>query len=286
MRVLGTCRWAAAVLVLMLGCGSNDPATGDPSGSGETTGGATTGGMTTGGSTTGGSTTGGSTPPPDTTAEVFGPVYSGSYNDGPVDYAETAFHNACASGTKYAPQIQQLYGPYLAGVDNSLGGDGSLCDACALVTTRLGKSVLVHIVTYGVSMRPGDLDLSPEAYQVIHEDDPMGTSALPRPMSWQLARCPDKGNMVLEFQTAANPYWTSFWVRNAKLPIASVESKKAGESAFSMLKRTPDGPFTDADGVGSGAFDLRITSTGNQTVTATLTGFQPGAIVESSVQFP
>jgi len=281
MRVLGTCRWVAAVFVLTAGCGSDDPATGDPSGSGVTTGGATTGGMTTGGTTTGGST-----PPPDTTAAVFGPVHSGSYNDGPVDFAETKFHNACAPAEKYPAQIQQLYGPYLAGVDNSLGGDGSLCDACALVTTRLGKSVLVHIVTYGVSMRPGDLDLSPEAYQVIHEDDPMGTSALPRPMSWQLARCPDKGNMVLEFQTGANPFWTSFWVRNAKLPIASVESKKAGEAAFSMLNRTPDGPFTDGDGVGSGAFDLRITSVGGPAVTASLTGFQPGGIVESSVQFP
>jgi|SRR5450432_1013456 len=275
MRVHGTCRGAGAILLLMVGCGSDDP------GDGTANLGATTGsGMTTSGS--GGMTTA----PPDTTAEVFGTVHSGSYNNGPVDYAESKFHNACAPAEKYPPQIQALYGPYLAGVDNSVGSDGSLCDACALVTTRLGKSVLVHIVTYGVSKAPGDLDLSPEAYDTIHQDDPMGTPDLPRPMSWQLARCPDKGNMYVEYQTKANPYWTSFWIRNAKLPIASVESKKAGEADFSKLDRTSDGPFTDADGVGSGAFDLRITSVGGQAVTPAFTGFQPGAVVESTVQFP
>ena len=258
-------------------CGSDDPpASGTGSGSGST------GTGTTG---TGGSGSTGAMMPPMTTGDVFGPVHSGSYNDGPVDYAETKYHNACAPAEKYAKQWQDLYGPYLGGVDNSLGADGSLCDACALVTTRLGKSVLVRLVTYGVSKAPGDLDLSPEAYKVIYERDPMGTPDLPRPMSWQLARCPDKGNMYLEYQTGSNPYWTSFWVRNARLPIKSVESKKAKETAFGKMNREPHGPFTDPDGVGAGSFELRITSTDGQTVTATLGAPTPGAIVEAGVQF-
>jgi expansin (peptidoglycan-binding protein) len=240
------------------------------------------GGATGGGATGGGTTGGGPPPPPDTSADVFGTIHSGNYNNGPVDFAETQWHNACAPKEKYPPQIQQLYGPYLAGVDNSVGGDGSLCDACALVKTPMGKSVVVHIVTYGVSQGPGDLDLSPEAFAVLQEGSSLGT----RSMTWQLARCPDKGNMYIEYQTGANPYWTSFWVRNAKLPIASVESKKPDESAFSKLDRTPDGPFTDGNGVGTGSFDLRITSIGGQAVTQTFAPFQPGALVESTVQFP
>src|SRR5262249_524343 len=106
--------------------------------------------------------------PPITAGDVFGPVHNGSYNNGPVDYTESQFHNACAPREKYAPLLQQLYGPYLGGVDNSLGADGSLCDACALVTTRLGKKVLVYLVTYGVSKASGDMDLSPEAYNAIY----------------------------------------------------------------------------------------------------------------------
>jgi expansin (peptidoglycan-binding protein) len=213
---------------------------------------------------------------------VFGAEHAGNYNNGPVDFAESKFHNACAPAEKYPAQIQQLYGPYLAGVDNSVGGDGSLCDACALVKTPMGKSVVVHIVTYGQSNGAGDLDLSPEAFNVLQEGSNLGM----RSMTWQLARCPDKGNMYIEYQTGANPYWTSFWVRNARVPIASVESKKPGEGAFTKLNRTPDGPFTDGDGVGTDAFDLRITSVGGQAVTQTFGAFQPGAIVESTVQFP
>jgi expansin (peptidoglycan-binding protein) len=222
---------------------------------------------------------------PPTTGDVFGPVHTGSYNNGPVDYAETKFHNACAPREKYAPQLQALYGPYLGGVDNSLGADGSLCDACALVTTRLGKKVLVYLVTYGESKAPGDMDLSPEAYDAIYEADPMGDSVVPRPMTWQLARCPSKGNIHLQFQTQANPYWTSFWVRNAVLPITKVESKPSGETGYSTLNRTSDGPFTDGNGVGSGAFELRITASDGQVVTQTLSGFQPGTLVESTMQF-
>jgi expansin (peptidoglycan-binding protein) len=235
------------------------------------------------GSPGGGSeTSGGAAPPPVTSAETFGTQHSGSYHIGPVDFAETQWHNACAP---YAEKIQGLYGPYLAGVDNSLGGDGGLCDACALITTGLGEQIVVHIVTYGVSKAPGDMDLSPEAYEQIHEDDPQGTPENPRPMTWKLARCPDAGSMFLQYQTEANPYWTSLWVRNGKLPIAKVEVKGQRDAGFSELTHTPDGPFTDNNGFGDGAFDLRVTGADDQVVTQSFSGFEKGALVESAMQF-
>ena len=43
-------------------------------------------------------------------------------------------------------------------------------------------------------------------------------------MSWQLAKCPaSSGNLALQFQTGAHTDWTSFWVRNPRLPLATVE---------------------------------------------------------------
>lgn len=225
---------------------------------------------------------GGPPPPPVTAADTFGAEHSGSYHLGPVDFAETQWHNACAP---YPSKIQDLYGPYLAGVDGSLGGDGSLCDACALITTGLGKKLVVHIVTYGASNAPGDMDLSPEAYDAIHEDDPAGTPENPRPMTWQLARCPDAGAMYLQYQTEANPYWTSLWVRNGKLPIKSVEVKGPNDADFTSLSRTPDGPFTDNDGFGEGAFDLRVIGADDQAVTQSFNGFTAGDLAASTMQF-
>lgn len=220
--------------------------------------------------------------PPVTEGEPFGEVHSGSYHLGPVDFAETQWHNACAP---YPAAIQELTGPYLAGVDGSLAGDGGLCDACALVTTRLGRRVMVRIVTYGVSNAPGDMDLSPEAYAAIHEEDPEGTSANPRPMTWQLAKCPDTGPIHLQYQTEANPYWTSLWVRNGNLPVDRLEVRGAGQADWTALARGGDGTFTDSDGFGDGGFELRITGRDGTAVSQSFDGFTAGAVVATTLQF-
>lgn len=222
--------------------------------------------------------------PPVTTSTTFGATHSGSYHLGPVDWAQTQWTNACGP---YPTSVQTMEGVYLAGVDNSLASDGSLCDACALVTTRLGKSVLVRLITYGVSNTAGDMDLSPEAYAAIHEDDPQGTSSNPRPMSWQLARCAggSSASLALQWQTQANPYWTSFWVRNAALPLAKVEVKSSKHAAFFALRRETDGTWNDDGGFGEGAFTLRFTATTGEVVTADFTTFTAGATESTSVQF-
>jgi len=217
-----------------------------------------------------------------TEAETFGETHSGSYHLGPVDWAETAWHNACAP---YPSALRALTGVYLAGVDGSLGADGSLCDACAKVTTRLGKSIVVRLVTYGVSRSPGDMDLSPEAYDAIHEVDPQGTPDDPRPMSWQLAKCPDSGNIYFQYQTEANVWWTSLWVRNGKLPIDGLEVRSANHAGFFALTRGGDGTFTDAGGFGEGEFELSVTGRGGQVLSQSFSGFEPGGLVESALQF-
>ncbi|MFO0554162.1 MAG: hypothetical protein U0271_37625 [Polyangiaceae bacterium] len=215
-------------------------------------------------------------------SETFGDVHEGSYHLGPVDFAETAFHNSCAP---YPTEVQNLTGPFLAGIDQSLNGDGNLCDACALVTTRLGKQVLVHVVTTGVSNAPGDMDMSPDAYDLIHEDDPQGTPENPRPMNWQLARCPENGNILLQFQTGANPYWTSLWVRNARMPFDHVAVRSTNHADWFSLRRETDGTLNDDGGFGEGAFDLQFVSVDGQTIEVTLQGFEPGSLVDTGVQF-
>lgn len=213
---------------------------------------------------------------------TIGETHSGSYHLGPVDWQESQWNNSCSP---YPSAVQQLEGTYLAGVDNSLNGDGSLCDACALVTTRLGKSLLVRIVTTGSSNSAGDMDLSQAAYDFLHEDDPQGTSQNPRPMTWHLASCQTTETIRLQYQTEANAYWTSLWVRNPKQPVAKVEVKRSTQSGFTALTRGSDGTFTLNSGFGDGAFTLKITSVDGQSLTQDFSGFAPGALVEAMVQF-
>jgi expansin len=217
-----------------------------------------------------------------TTGDTFGDAHRGVYHLGPVDFAESEWHNACAPETKYRKELWPsvgLSGEYLAGVANAFNGGGSICDACILIETGMGKSVVARVVTYGVEAEDGDIDVSPNVYEAIHQGE------FPRSQSWRLARCPEAGPLQYEFQTEANVYWTSLWVRNPRVPLSKAEVKKSGSSSFVELVRGGDGTLTDASGFGEGAFSLRLTAVDGQVITDELPGFTPGALIESTEQF-
>lgn len=215
--------------------------------------------------------------------EPFGPVHEGSYHLGPVDWSESAWTNSCSP---YPADVQQMEGVLLAGVDRSLNGDGSLCDVCALVTTRLGRTAVVRIITTGVSNSAGDMDLSPEAYNTLFQADSQGTSANPRPMHWQLTPCPTPAGLMVQFQTQANTDWTSFWLRNLRVPLSKVEVKSAHHADFVALRRETDGTWNDDRGFGPGASTLRLTSSTGASTTLVLEAFTPGQLVRTNLQWP
>lgn len=65
--------------------------------------------------------------------EVYGEIHSGQYHLGPVDFAETVWHNACAPGGGYRNDLRAnagLGGEYLAGVSHSYAEGGGVCDRC------------------------------------------------------------------------------------------------------------------------------------------------------------
>jgi expansin (peptidoglycan-binding protein) len=249
-------------------------ACGDGAGGGLADDGATLGGSGPG--ATGAATTG--TGPEATSSDtLYGDVHAGQYNLGPVDFAETQFHNSCAP---YPADVQAITGDYLAGVGLDFNGQGQLCDACILVKTKTGKSIVARIVTTGSTNGPNDIDLSPAAY------DALNTGEYPRDMTWQLAKCPDTGPLRYQFQTGANVYWTSLWVRNPAVPITKVEVMSQNHPSFIELQRGSDGTLTDASGFGDGAFTLRVTGIDGKSVTDMLPSFSPGQEITSTQQLP
>src|SRR5262249_10595463 len=107
-------------------------------------------------SSSGDGKSGGSTPPgpPTTSGMALGDAHQGLYHLGPVDFDETQYHNACApGGGKYRPELRDsvgLGGEYIAGVSNAFNLGGGVCDACILIETAKGKSIVARVVTYGV----------------------------------------------------------------------------------------------------------------------------------------
>jgi expansin len=195
---------------------------------------------------------------------VLGPVVTygqkyegGEFHLGPVDWEETKFHNACAPGTKYAPAIRTAQGDLLAGLWGGIPNVAQYCDACILVTTARGNSALLRVVTYG-DTTTNSIDVSAKAFELLDSGE------YPRSMTWQLAKCPDVGKIAYEFQTGSSEYWTSLWVRKARVPIKKVEVKSVNHASYVELTRGTDGTLTDAAGFGKGAFSIRITGVDDQ----------------------
>jgi hypothetical protein len=246
------------------GKGADDGGSGGPNGTGggaESGGAQGTGGAGAGSSKgTGGSPTssaGGSSGAPST---GYGQTYEGGqFHLGPVDFEETQWHNACAPGTKYAPSIRQAEGDLLAGLWNGIPNVAGYCDACIAVTTAKGKSAVLRVVTYG-DTTANSIDVSPQAYEILNSGE------FPRTMSFRFTECPDTGKLMYEFQTGSNEWWTSFWLRNARVPLTKVEVKSANHGSYVALQRGGDGTLTDGGGFGKGAFTIRATGVDGQQV--------------------
>lgn len=221
---------------------------------------------------------GGTNPGLPITAEgVIGSDHPGDYHLGPVDWAESQWHNACAP---YPSHIRTITGDMLAGVSNTIAAPGSLCDACIEVTTGTGKSEILRVVTYGVSNATGDLDLSPEAYAALTSGE------FPRSMSWHLVACDNGAPLFIQFQTQASQWWTSFWVRNPSMAIDHVAVQSANHPTFTNLTRGTDGTFTDVNGFGAGAFTLRVVGVTGASIDIPFTGVTAGALVEADGNIP
>src|SRR5262245_107070 len=214
------------------------------------------------GSSSGGDSGDPGNPAPDALV-TYGQPYTGwQFHLGPVDYDETQWHNACAPSTKYAPAIRMLEGQYLAGLWNGIPNVAGYCDACIYVTTAMGKTALLRVVTYG-DTTPNSIDVSPDAYTILDSGE------YPRAMTWQFAKCNDTGPIQYEFQTGSNPYWTSLWVRNARVPLTSVAVKSANHASSFALSRGGDGTLTDSGGFGTGEFTIELTGIDGHTVSDT-----------------
>jgi hypothetical protein len=218
----------------------------------------------------------------DAGSRQFGESHEGQYHLGPVDFAETEWPNACTPAGGYRPELRDitgLGGEYLAGVSNSYAENGGVCDACILIDTAQGESIVARVVTYGVTSEPGNIDVSPSVYDSLNHGE------YPRTMSWVFTNCPDTGALRYEFQTGANVWWTSFWVRNQKVPVTKVEVKSTNHAEFFELRRETDGTVNDDGGFGEGEFTLRITAMDGQVIEDTFPSFEPGELKVSTKQF-
>ena len=174
---------------------------------------------------------------------------------GPVDYAESQYHNACGldDGTKYPTVIQNLYGNYIIGLDgDNIPNVASHCDDCAQLTAN-GITIIAHIVTYGTENGVDAIDLSPEAQSAL------GLSSSDWTGTWQFCSCPTGGTPIYyEFDSrqwnAQNFWYMRIWTRNQHLPVTLLETQVGGAGWIAASQQS-DGAWQTESGV-----DFRVVS--------------------------
>ena len=76
-------------------------------------------------------------------------------------------------------------------------------------------------------------------------------------------------------------------VRNSRLPLSKVEVQSSKNATWQTLRREADGTFNDDDGIGLGAFSVRLTSIDGQQRVDQFPSYQPGAqLLSGQGNFP
>ena len=165
----------------------------------------------------------------------------------------------------------------VAAMDQPEWNGSAVCGECVAVTGPKG-SVTVRIVDLCPECEPGHLDLSQEAFAQIAD-----VSAGKVSITWKVVPCDVTGNVEYQIKDGSSQYWTAIQVRNSRLPVAKLEWMQSG--AWTDVSRASYNHFVVSSGVGTGSYQVRITSSTGETLVDTLPPVQPNTVVQGSGQF-
>jgi hypothetical protein len=281
-------RLLLVVILFLSGCGSESGPNGSSAGIGGTNStGPSSGGNTAASTASGGAANATTSVIADGGSRYFEDAHSGNFWIGPVDYAETQWHNACAPSVKYPSAIQTLYGNNIMGLANEVvlqgltASDGQLCDVCAELTAN-GRTLVAHVVTYGQETGPNDIDVSPEIDSALN-------GASNRTLTWRFITCPTTAPIYYTFDGRqwSNTWFFRVWIRNSRVPISKLEYR-VGSATWATAEWQTDGAWQAANQDFSGGFSLRATSIEGQTLEDSIPGlntFDPNVGIASKSNF-
>ena len=137
--------------------------------------------------------------------------------------------------------------------------DAAWCGACLDVSGPQGE-IVVRVVDQCPECKSGDLDLSPQAFQMLA---PLAQGRIP--ITWHEVACPVTGPLQYHFKDGSSQYWTAIQVRGSRYPIATVAAK-SGSGTWQAIPRVDYNYFVDASGLGPGPYDLQVTDGRGQVV--------------------
>jgi expansin (peptidoglycan-binding protein) len=128
----------------------------------------------------------------------------------------------------------------------------AVCGSCVELTGPKG-TIKIRIVDQCPECLPGDIDLAPQAFDLMAEH------ALGRvTINWHYIACQPSGPVIYHFKDGSNPYWTAVQLRNHRYAIKSF-AYKTKDGSFKDAVRQDYNYFLDDQGMGPGPYDFRVT---------------------------
>jgi expansin (peptidoglycan-binding protein) len=278
MRALSWTAITLAALGACSGSGAGGDSTGDPV---SMTGGTTTGGTTTGGTTTGGMTTtgGGPTVPgPGDMSVNLGGNDSSCKPDTQEHTGDGTYYTFADGGGNcgFPPTPNDL----LVGAMNHTDYAASaVCGSCVALTGPKGM-IKIRIVDQCPECKPGDIDLSPMAFDLM-ADHAAGRVKI----NWHYIACQSMGPIVYHFKDGSNAYWTAVQIRNHRYAIKSF-AYQTKDGSFKEAVRQDYNYFLDDKGMGPGPYTIRVTDVYDHVIEDTGIALKDNADSPGMHQFP
>lgn len=194
----------------------------------------------------------------------FGPVYTGD---------ATSYRATGVGNCSYEATPDRM----IAAMNQTDYQNSQACGAHVAVTGPNGATVTVRIVDRCPECRPGDLDLSAEAFAKL-----AAPSAGRIRISWTLLSPTPSGPIAYTYKGGSTQHWCAIQVRNHRNPVRSLEVQVGG--AWKSLPRQDYNYFLSSDGTGCGR-PLRATDIYGHQLTDTGIAFRPGVVQQGKGQF-
>ena len=189
---------------------------------------------------------------------------------------EGTFYGADGSGNcSFDPSPNDLM---VAAMNELDYADAAWCGGCVEITGPNG-TVTVRIVDRCPECPQGNIDLSAEAFALIA--DPIDGRV---PISWHEVACDVSGPIVYRFKEGSSQWWTAIQVRNIRYAIATLEVRING--TYAAIPRERYNYFVQADGLGVGPYDIRVTDVRGHVLEDSGIPVGDGTEVTGSGQFP
>lgn len=194
----------------------------------------------------------------------YGPVYTG----------EGTFYRATGQGNcSYEATSDRM----IAAMNETDYQNSQACGAYVDVTGPNGRHVTVKVVDRCPKCKPGDIDLSVEAFAKL-----AAPSVGRIKISWRLLSPALPGPVAYKYKDGSSRHWCAIQVRNHRNPVRSVEVLVDGR--WRSLPRQMYNYFLSSDGKGCGG-TLRVTDIYDHQLVDSGKAVQPGVVQQGRSQF-